>query len=153
LDQTKDMGELRKGSHTKTRLTVHLVWITKYRYQVLKGEVQHRCRELIRQDCSSMDIYILKGAVGHDHVHLHIEYSPKYSVSEIAKQLKGRSSHHLQKEFPHLKKRYWGRRFWGRGYGAFSTGNITEEMVQEYIEHHREGRNPNEDNDENFILE
>jgi len=99
-----------------------------------------------------MDLNILKGAVGKDHLHLHIEYAPKYSVSEIVKKLKGRSSHHLQSEFPHLKKRYWGQRFWGRGYGAFSTGNITEQMVQDYIEHHRDGKEPNQD-DGNFILE
>jgi putative transposase len=130
-----------------------LVWITKYRYRVLEGEVQVRCRELIRQDCTSLDIKILKGAVGKDHVHLHLEYAPKLSVSDMVKQLKGRSSYNLQREFPHLKKCYWGKRFWGRGYGAFSTGNITEQMVQEYIEHHRDGKNPNGDLDSTFILE
>jgi len=48
-----------------------------------------------------------------------------------------------------LKKRYWGQRFWAKGFGAFSTGNITDEIVQEYLEHHRE--RPNDD--ENFFLE
>ena len=144
------MSKYRKGSHTKTRLTVHLVWVTKYRYKVLEGELQSRCRDIIRQDCNSMDVQILKGVVGKDHVHLHIEYPPKLSISVILKQLKGRSSHLLQKEFPHLKKRYWGQRFWAKGYGAFSTGNITDEIVQKYIDGHRE--KPNESN-EDFFLE
>ena len=130
------MRKYRKGSHTLTRLTVHIVWVTKYRYHVLTGEVQKRCRELLIQDCESLDISILKGVVSKDHVHIHIEYPPKLSVSEILKKLKGRSSRFLQIEFPHLKKRYWGQRFWGKGYGAWSTGNITDEMVQKYLEHH-----------------
>ena len=144
------MSKYRRGSHTKTRLTVHLVWVTKYRYQVLKDEVQQRCRTLLIQDCDSLDIEILKGVVSKDHIHMHIEYPPKLSISEIMKQLKGRSSNLLQKEFPHLKKRYWGRRFWAKGYGAWSSGNITDEMVQEYIEHHRRPSNENRDN---FFLE
>ena len=144
------MPKYRKSSHTVSRLTVHLVWATKYRYAVLTGEVQKRCRDLLIQDCDSMDIEILKGVVSKDHVHMHIEYPPKLSISEIMKQLKGRSSRLLQKDFPHLKKRYWGQRFWGKGYGAWSTGNITDEMVQEYLEHHRK---PNDDTRDNFLLE
>ncbi len=127
-----------------------MVWVTKYRYPVLKGEVQKRCRALLIQDCDALDIKILKGVVSKDHVHMHIEISPKLSTSEIMKQLKGRSSRLLQKEYPKLKKRYWGQRFWAKGFGAFSTGNITEEMVQEYIEHHRKPSNKDRDN---FFLE
>ena len=80
-------------------LTVHLIFVTKYRYKVLKGEEQKRCRDLMLQDCKRLDINILKGAVSKDHVHLHIEYAPKLSVSEISKQLKGRSSRKLRREF------------------------------------------------------
>jgi putative transposase len=144
------MSIYRQGSHTITRLTVHLVWATKYRYPVLQSSVKERCRSLIIQDCDVLDIEILKGVVSTDHVHMHIEYPPKQSISSIMKQLKGRSSRLLQKEFPHLKKRYWGKRFWSKGYGAWSTGNITEEMVQEYLEHHRKASNGDR---ENFFLE
>ncbi len=144
------MNKLRKGSHTVSRLTVHIVWVTKYRYHVLTGEVQKRCRNLIIQDCDALDIEILKGVVSKDHIHIHIEYAPKLSVSKIVKQLKGRSSRMLQKEFKHLEKRYWGQRFWARGYGCWSTGNITDEMVQQYLEHHRK---PNDLGESDFILE
>ena len=133
----------RHGSHSVTRLTVHLVWVTKYRYHVLKGDVQKRCRELLIQVCDAQDIVILKGAVSKDHVHMHLEYPPKLSVSEMVKSLKGRSSSLLQDEFPELKKRYWGNHFWAVGYGAWSTGNVTEEMIQRYIEGHRDS--PNDD--------
>ena len=144
------MTKYRKGSHTISRLTVHLVWVTKYRYPVLTGEVQKRCRALILQDCESLDLEILKGVVSKDHIHMHLEYPPKLSVSEIAKQLKGRSSRFLQNEFPHLKKRFWGQRFWARGFGSWSTGNITDEMVQDYLEHHRK---PLDNSQDNFLLE
>ena len=96
----------RHGNHTVTRLTVHLVWITKYRYHVLKGEIQKRCRELLIQVCDSEDVRIHKGVVSKDHVHMHIEYPPSKSISDLVKGLKGRSSRLLQKEFPELGKRY-----------------------------------------------
>lgn len=144
------MAKYRTGSHTKTRLTVHLVWITKYRYSVLQGDIQERCRRLIIQDCDSLDIVILEGVVSKNHIHLHIEYPPKLSISSIAKQLKGRSSRLLQKEYPSLKKKYWGQHFWARGYGAFSTGNITDKMVKDYIDNHKDESNETR---ENFFLE
>ena len=102
------MSKNRRGSHTVTRMTVHIVWVTKYRYKVLKGDVQKRVRQLVRQDCATLELEILKGVVSKDHVHLHIEYAPKLSVSGIVKQLKGRSSRILQKEFSSLKKTLLG---------------------------------------------
>jgi putative transposase len=133
--------EYRHNSHSLSCLSVHLVWITKYRYHVLTGDIQVRCRDLIVQICDSENIKILKGVVSKDHVHLHIEYPPVLSVSNLVKRLKGRSSHHLQQEFPMLKKRYWGQHFWAVGYGAWSTGNLSDEMVQEYLEHHKDKPN------------
>jgi putative transposase len=145
------MKENRHSSHTISRLTVHLVWVTKYRYHVLEGEIKVRCRDLLRQVCEAEDVRILKGVVSKDHVHIHVEYPPKLAISDLMKRLKGRSSRLLQQEYPHLQKRYWGRHFWATGYGAWSTGNITDEMVQEYLEHHRSDNN--KDENDPFILE
>ena len=102
------MPEYRRGSHTISRLTVHIVWVTKYRYKVLKGDIQKRCRELIIQICDAEDIRILKGVTSKDHVHMLIEYPPSKSVSELVKKMKGRTSRRLQQEYPELQKRYWG---------------------------------------------
>ncbi len=135
------MLEYRKNSHSISLLIVHIVWITKYRYHVLKGDVQKRCRDLIIQVCNSENVKILKGVVSKDHVHIHVEYPPSISISVLVKKLKGRTSHHIQMEFPELKKRYWGQHFWAIGYGAWSTGNITNEMVQEYLDHHKDKPN------------
>ena len=131
------MNEQRHGNHTVSILMVHIVWVTKYRYPVLQGNIQKRCRELVMQVCDAEDVRILKGVVSKDHVHMHIEYPPKLSVSNFVKRVKGRTSRILQREFSDLKKRYWGKHFWAIGYGAWTTGNVTEELVQEYLEYHK----------------
>ena len=81
---------------------------------------------------------------------MHIEYPPSLSVSDIVKKLKGRTSRKLQMEFKSLSKRYWGKHFWAIGYGVWSTGNVTQDMVDEYLEHHR---NPSNKDMDTMILE
>ncbi len=139
------MERNRYGNHTVTRLTVHLVWVTKYRYQVLKGEVQNRCRTLLTQICDAEDLRILKGVVSKDHGHMLIEYPPSKSVSDSVKRLKGRTSRMFQQACPDLRKRYWGKHYWAIGYGAWSAGNITEDLVAEYLEHQRTPSNQDTD--------
>ena len=139
------MSDYRYGGHTVSRLTVHLVWVTKYRYKVLTGDIQKRCRELLIQVCDTEDVRILSGVVSKDHIHMHIEYPPSVSISNLVKRMKGRASRLLQKEYTELSKRYWGKHLWGIGYGAWSTGNITEEIVQEYLKRHKSSSNDTED--------
>ena len=140
----------RYNGHTASRLTAHIVWVTKYRFKILEGDIKIRCRTLIKQICDSEDIAILSGVVSTDHVHLHIEYLPQKSISDIVKKLKGRTSRRIQDEFPNISKKYWGRHFWAIGYGVWSTGNITDKMVQQYLEHHR---SPSNIDNDTIILE
>jgi putative transposase len=135
------MADYRYGGHTVSRLTVHLVWVTKYRYKVLTGDIQKRCRELLIQVCDTEDVRILSGVVSNDHIHMHIEYRPSLSISNLVKRLKGRSSRLLQNEYTELHRRYWGKHLWSIGYGAWSTGNITEEIVEEYLKQHKSSAN------------
>ena len=144
------MGEQRSNGHTVSNLTVHLVWSTKYRYSVLNGDIKIRCRTLLKQIVEAEDMIILKGVISKNHVHMHLSYRPSQSISDIVKKLKGRSSRKLQQEFPELKKMYWGQHFWAIGYGCWSTGNITDEMVNDYLEHHRKS---DDKDDSNFIIE
>ncbi len=81
---------------------------------------------------------------------MHLGYRPSQSISSLVKKMKGRTSRKLQQEFPKLQKRYLGRHFWAIGFGCWSTGNITDEMVNEYLEHHRK---PNDNDNSDFILE
>jgi len=109
-----------------------------------------RCRSILIQICEAEDVRILKGVVSQDHVHMHVDYRPSQSVSDLVKRLKGRSSRQLQQEFSAIQKCYWDRHFWAIGFGCCSTGNITDEMVNDYLEHHRK---PQEDDQSDFTLE
>ena len=135
------MSDFRYAGHSVSRMAVHLVWVTKYRFKVLEGDIKKRCRELLIQICDAEDVQILSGVVSSDHVHMHVEYRPSLKISDLVKRLKGRSSRLLQREYPALEKRYWGRHFWAIGYGAWSTGNITEEIVEEYLKRHKSSSN------------
>jgi putative transposase len=85
-------------------------------------------------NCRRAELEIISGKVARDPVHVFVGYRPNQDVSQIMQWLKGISSRVLLQEFPHLRKRFWGRHFWARGYLAVSSGNITDEMVKEYIE-------------------
>ena len=128
------MRRYRLGAHTKTDLKVHLIWIPKYRKRVLVGPVAIRARDILRQVAMEHELEIITGKVSADHVHMFIGYRPTQSISKMVQWLKGTSSRVLLQEFAHLRKQFWGRHFWARGYMAVSSGNITDEMIQAYIE-------------------
>ena len=134
--------EYRYGSHTVFNIKYHFVWVTKYRYHMLQGDVGFRVRELIRQTCDAFEIRILSGVFSKDHVHIFVSAPPVMAPSEIMRRIKGRTSSKLFEEFPMIKKRYWGRHFWARGYFCVTSGEVTDEMIQNYLEHHFE---PNPD--------
>lgn len=130
--------DYRYGSHTVYNIEYHFVWVTKYRYQVLGGDVGLRIRELVKQTCEAFEIKILSGVVSKDHVHILVSAPPNLAPSEIMRRIKGRSARKIFEEFPVLKKRYWGRHFWARGYFCVTVGQMTEEMISTYLEHHFE---------------
>jgi len=109
------------------------VWVTKYRYQVLGGDVGNRCPELLRETARAHEMAVHAGSVNRDHVHMLVSISPNLSVSRAVQYLKGRSSHKLLSEFGILRKRYWGQHLWARGYWVASSGNVTDEVWAEYI--------------------
>ena len=124
----------RKTAHSVYDLKYHLVWITKYRKPVMRGEIAKRLRELIRETAATLDVYILSGHVAADHVHLLVSVPPNLSVSDLMQRLKGRSSRKLLQEFTELSRQFWGRHMWARGYFAASSGNVTDEIIKQYIE-------------------
>lgn len=110
-----------------------MIWIPKYRKKVLLGKVAERTRDLLRQICMEHEVDIISGKIVSDHVHMFVSYRPQTAVSKLVQYLKGTSSRILLQEFAHLRKQFWGRHLWARGYMAISSGNITDEMVQNYI--------------------
>ena len=128
------MKNYRKTSHSVYDIKYHLVWITKYRKPVLVGDTAERLRDLIREICRSMDIEILKGHISKDHVHLLVSVPPYHSVSDVLKRIKGKTSRRLLSDSRMLAKQFWGRHLWARGYFAASSGNVTDEVIAQYIE-------------------
>jgi len=98
--------ELRHDRHTVSLLTDHLVFSPKYRRKVLLGEVAETAEEIIGETCKELDIEVIDLAVNIDHVHLFIKYPPEYSVSWIAKLIKGRSSKQTLLEKAFTEKRF-----------------------------------------------
>jgi len=125
-----------KSKHCVFYHRYHLVWSTKYRFKTLQGDVKLRVREIVRQVCYENDVNILKGVVSSDHVHIFVSVPPKVAISDLMRRVKGRSAFKLFREFPLLKKRYWGKSFWGRGYFSTTNGAITDDVVLQYLERH-----------------
>lgn len=128
------MKDYRRGSHTVYRLHYHFIFIPKYRKPVLRNEVGRRLRGLIREICRSKDIEIIKGHVRPDHVHLLLSLPPTMAPSQLMQAIKGKTSHHLLQDFRTLRKEFYGRHFWARGYFVTTSGNVTDEVLAEYIE-------------------
>lgn len=129
---------MKKASHVQYDIEYHIVWTTKYRYKVLTGKIAERARELIRQSCNSMDVTIIRGSIGKEHVHILVSCPPSISVSKLVQQLKGKTSRVLLSEYKELKKRYWGQHLWGVGYFCRSVGTVTRDIIRDYIENQQD---------------
>ena len=139
-------GRYRKSSHVIYECKYHICWIPKYRYPILTGKVALRLRELVRQIATANEVEILTGAVSSDHVHIYVSIPPSLSVSKFVQFVKGATSRKLQLEFEDLRKRYWGQHVWARGYFVATAGNVTDEMIREYIRH----QGANEEKEDEF---
>src|SRR5258708_15046943 len=136
----------RKTAHSIYSLKYHLVWITKYRKLVLHGEIGKRLRELIRQTCATLEVYIESGHIASDHIHLLVSVPPSTSVSQLMQRLKGRTSRLLLVEFGELKKQFWGSHMAPRGYFAASSWNVTVEIIKQSMEPQGENLPPPDEN-------
>ena len=128
------MTNYRNGGHTVYEIKYHFVWITKYRYKILRGNIALRLRELLRQGCEAKEIQVIRGSISKDHVHMLLSCPATLAPSKIVQYLKGRSSRLLQEEFPDHKKRYWGQHMWARGYFCGTVGQVDEETIRRYVE-------------------
>jgi len=98
--------------------------------------MRDRIREIIRQTCAEMDVHIIEGVLARDHVRMFINVPPMLALASVMLRIKGRSLRRVQMEFPELRKRYWGRRFWARGYFSTTSGNVTDDIILQYLELH-----------------
>jgi Transposase and inactivated derivatives len=139
------MQNYRRTSHTTYDCKYHIVWITKYRKKILSGLVAERTRELIREICKEHDVEIIKGHLSSDHIHLFVSVPPHISLSKLVQYIKGKSSYKLLQENKLLSKQFWGRHLWGRGYFVATSGNVTDEIIMEYIKSQEDGLETQDD--------
>ena len=97
------------------------------------------------------DVHIVNGILSADHIHIFASIPPHISVSDFVKKAKERSSKKIQEEFPEIRKKYWGRHFWAREYFSSTSGNVTDEIVNAYINNHADAHWI--DNENNISLE
>ena len=122
----------RTSSHATYDIKYHFVWIPKYRFRVLDGAIKEKIQMTIARICEAMDIEMIEGHVGKDHVHVCLSVPPKYSPAEVMKRIKGKTSEVIFEKFPEFKKRFWAQHLWGRGYFV-STVGVDEEIIRKYI--------------------
>ncbi|MCZ0702879.1 putative transposase [Natronobacillus azotifigens] len=142
------MDGYKKNSHAVYDIKYHVVWVTKYRYKVLYGQIAISTKELIRQGCEAKGTTILQGSVGKEHIYLLLSCPPSLAPSKILQYLKERSSRLLQDQFPELKKKYWGQHLWAKGYFCASVGRVDEETIRNYI-----AKQSSEEKNETFRIE
>lgn len=137
----KDTG-FRRERHSVSRLVVHLVCATKYRRKVFDAGALAWLQLHFAKVCATMGAELLTCDGEADHVHLLIEYPPKYSVSVLVNVLKGTSSRLLRAERPDLAARYWQGVLWSPSYLAASAGAAPMEAIKRYVEQQRESSAP-----------
>jgi putative transposase len=129
------MGKYRKLTHVVYKCDYHIVFVPKYRFRILTGEIKQFVEENIRLLCEWKQVEIEEMNIQEDHVHLLVSIPPKVSVSNFMGIIKGKTAVKLFKSFPKMRKKpYWGNHFWARGYFV-STVGINEELIRRYIRH------------------
>lgn len=125
LDQLSFAGAERRP--TAGPLLVHgfIVWCPKYRREVVDGTVDDRPGEIVREVCAERNAPIGTIETMPDQAHLHVVGHPRYGIHRLVKQIKGRSSRLLRREFPHLRSRT--PTLWTNSYLVATTGGTTSE--------------------------
>jgi putative transposase len=128
------MEEYRSHADSVSSCKYHFVWCPKYRHPVL-DVVEEDVPELFGETADHFGHEILALEIADDHVHLFVQTDPKHSPADIARQFKSYSGRHLLERYPEIRESYfWGGGFWKVGYYVGTTGAVSEEVVERYIE-------------------
>ena len=127
----------RSGAHSRYNLKYHFVWITKYRRDILIGEMAERLKQVLTEIAHQYGFNIIAQEIMPDHVHMLVEAPPKYAPARIVQIFKSISARRMRMEFlAQIKKHIWKEGvLWAAGYYAASVADgVTTQIVQEYIE-------------------
>ena len=120
----------------KYSLKAHIVLVTKYRKQLLKGSIADDVKQKIFDIANTRGYEIIAMEADKDHLHFLISYDTTDRVCDIVKIVKQETTYYLwQKYGSFLSKQYWKKRiFWSDGYFACSIGEVSSATIQKYIE-------------------
>ena len=132
------MSKYRKQSHVIYKCDYHIVWVPKYRFRVLKGQIKTLLEDDIRMLCQWKGCDVQELSIQEDHIHLVVSIPPRVSVSELMGTVKGKLAIKLFKSYPKLKQKpYWGNHFWARGYFVTTVG-VDEDLIRRYVKYQEE---------------
>lgn len=117
--------------HTVHLIVYHMIWCPKRRRRILVGKIAERLEQIIREVAEENEWQVLEVAIQPDHVHLFLRANPYTLPTDIARLIKGRSSHVLREEFPYLMKM---PSLWTRSTFYSTAGNVSAEVIEHYIE-------------------
>ena len=128
--------ELRRQAHSVYRCQYHLIWIPKFRYEVLvRGVADYLKIKLLEVRKYHPEIEYLETNIQRDHLHLLVSFPPRYSISRVVQLIKQNTGRALIQKFDFLKERYPGlSTIWTRGYFA-STVGLDERTIKAYIKY------------------
>ena len=126
------MKEWQSLAHVRGECKYHLVFVPKYRKQVLYGRTRRQIGHILRQLCRQKGVEILEGQAMPDPIHLVLRIPPKFSVALVVGYLQGKSAIQFHREALGVKKGCTGKHFGSRGYGV-STIGLDEATVRAYV--------------------
>ena len=136
------MQEYRTGRHRVFALHVHLVFVTKYRRDVLSQLAIRDLSAIFARVCGDFGAQLVECNGEDDHVHLLVEYPPQISISKLVNSLKGVSSRLIRAERPEIRGRYYKGTLWSPSYFAASCGGAPISILKQYVEQQREDAPP-----------
>ncbi len=126
------MRDYQSLAHTKWDCKYHVVFIPKYRKQVIYGDLRQHLGEIFHELAGYKECRIEEGHLMGDHVHMCISIPPKYAVSNAVGFIKGKSAIAIARTFGERVRNFRGENFWARGFFV-STVGLDEAVVREYI--------------------
>ena len=129
---------VQRTSHAVYDTKYHLVWAPKYRRWIVRGDIRQRVEQVLRQIAEDFGFEVVELEVAKEHVHLFLNFPPRYSIAKVVGILKSISASQIFCEYPELKKHLRKREFWEDGYFVRTVGDaVTAAVVQRYIRYHR----------------
>ncbi|MDO4623626.1 MAG: IS200/IS605 family transposase [Eubacteriales bacterium] len=131
-------NELSYGRGYVYSLQYHIVWCTKYRKQILVGDIEKRLRVLLLWLAEEYHFEIQAMEVMPDHVHLLVKCKPQFYIPDMIKIMKGNTARRLFVEFPEMKAQLWGGHLWNPSYCVVTVSDHSYEQVKHYIDMQKE---------------